>query len=108
MTNSARMVISLGLGVLVGLLMAFVLPYHAAGHWLFTHEGITLAYRVVHHPAIVITVCWGRLGLPFPSGVWGAYSYLSYAILIQWVLLGALGGWAWQRVSRHKARQKDA
>jgi hypothetical protein len=108
MANSSKMVISLGLGLLVGLLMVFIRFGSLPDSLLAWHEGTIVTYQFVHYPARIVVFNWGRLGLPFPSGALGELQLLRYAILIQWVLLGALGGLVWQWVSRHKARQKDA
>ena len=104
-----RLKTTIGLGLLLGMLMAYPAANRNAEHWLNSHPSISTPYLLANDPAIFAVLWWGRLGLPHPSGEWGELRLLPYAIGIEWTLLGAIAGILWKvKVKRKHTQQSIA
>jgi hypothetical protein len=96
------------IGAVVGLLMLIPAANRSAEHWLDSHDVVGLPYRVVHYPAIAAVFWWGRVGLPHPAGEWGELKLLPYAIVAEWIVLGAIAGVVLSIRSKTKAPNRTS
>jgi hypothetical protein len=84
------------LGLMLGLLMAAPCISRTVEHWINASENISLAYKIVNYPAIFAVFEGAHLGIFHPSGLFGEFKFLPFAIIAQWSLLGALTGLAYR------------
>lgn len=80
------------LGLMLGLLMVAPSISRTVEHWINASENISLAYKIVNYPAIFAVFEGSHLGLFHPSGLFGEFKFLPFAIIAQWALLGTLTG----------------